>query len=98
MGCLGSGLLNSAVLGLTPIYGTRLGLPVRFIVWLLTAIQLGSFVCQWPLGRLSDRIDRRLVIAGCAAGGGGPVAADRPGRRRAAVAAAAVLPARRQHR
>jgi len=66
MGCLGSGLINSAVLGLTPIYGTRLGLPVGFIVWLLTAIQLGSFVCQWPLGRLSDRIDRRLVIAGCA--------------------------------
>ena len=37
------------------------------MVWLLTAFQLGSFVCQWPLGRLSDRIDRRLVIAGCAA-------------------------------
>ena len=35
------------------------------MVWLLTAFQLGSFVCQWPLGRLSDRLDRRLVIAGC---------------------------------
>ena len=67
MGCLASGLLNSAVLGLTPVYGTRLGLPVEFIVWLLTAIQLGSFVCQWPLGRLSDRVDRRAIIAGCAA-------------------------------
>ena len=55
----------NAVLGLTPLFGTELGLPVPFIVWLLSAIQLGSFVCQWPLGRLSDRVDRRLVIAGC---------------------------------
>ena len=67
VGCLASGLLSSAVIGLTPVYGTRLGLPVEFTVWLLTAIQLGSFVCQWPLGRLSDRVDRRAIIAGCAA-------------------------------
>lgn len=66
VGCMASGLLSSAVLGLTPLFGTELGLPVPFIVWLLSAIQLGSFVCQWPLGRLSDRVDRRWVIAGCA--------------------------------
>jgi MFS family permease len=65
-GCLASGLLNSALLGLTPLYGTRLGLDARTTVWLLTAFQLGSFLFQWPLGRLSDRMDRRLVIAGCA--------------------------------
>lgn len=66
VGCMASGLLSSAVLGLTPLFGTELGLPVPFIVWLLSAIQLGSFVCQWPLGRLSDRVDRRWVIVGCA--------------------------------
>jgi MFS family permease len=65
-GCVASGLANSALLGLTPIYGTRLGLEPRMVVWLLTAFQLGSFVCQWPLGRLSDRVDRRLVLVGCA--------------------------------
>ena len=65
-GCAASGLLNSAVLGLTPVFGARLGLPVALIVWLLTAIQLGSLALQWPLGRLSDRVDRRAVIAGCA--------------------------------
>ena len=64
-GCLTSGLLNSALLGLTPVYGTRLGLEPRMVVWLLTAFQLGSFVCQWPLGRLSDRYDRRFVLLGC---------------------------------
>ena len=65
IGCLASGLLNSALLGLTPVYGTRLGLAPDSVVWLLTAFQLGSFALQWPLGRLSDRVDRRLVIAGC---------------------------------
>lgn len=65
-GCLVSGLLNSAILGLSPLFGTRIGLDPRTTVWLLTAFQLGSFLCQWPLGRLSDRIDRRSVIAGCA--------------------------------
>jgi MFS family permease len=65
VGCLAAGLLNSALLGLTPIYGTRLGLDPTRVVWLLTAFQLGSFVCQWPLGRLSDRIDRRRIILGC---------------------------------
>ena len=65
-GCLVSGLLNSAILGLTPLFGTRIGLDPRTTVWLLTSFQLGSFLCQWPLGRLSDRIDRRSVIAGCA--------------------------------
>ncbi len=64
--CTCSGLLSSAVLGLTPLFGTQLGLPVSFIVWLLSAVQLGSFVCQWPVGRLSDRVDRRWVIVGCA--------------------------------
>ncbi len=67
VGCIGSGLLNSALLGLTPVYGTKLGLAPSMVVWLLTAFQLGSFFCQWPLGRLSDRVDRRLVIVACVA-------------------------------
>ena len=65
-GCLVSGLVNSALLGLTPLFGTRVGLDARTTVWLLTSFQLGSFLFQWPLGRLSDRMDRRLVIVGCA--------------------------------
>ena len=81
VGCLASGLLNSALLGLTPIFGTRLGLAPAFMVWLLTAFQLGSFVCQWPLGRLSDRVDRRLVIAGCVLAVAAPVGRGGPGWR-----------------
>ena len=66
VGCAASGLINSAVIGLTPVFGARLGLSVPLIVALLTAIQLGSLVLQWPLGRLSDRLDRRLIVLACA--------------------------------
>ena len=66
VGCAASGLINSAVIGLTPVFGAQLGLSVAHIVWLLTAIQLGSLALQWPLGRLSDRLDRRLIVLGCA--------------------------------
>ncbi|MDZ7712918.1 MAG: MFS transporter, partial [Rhodovibrio sp.] len=33
----------------------------------MAALQLGNLVIQWPLGALSDRTDRRLVIAGATA-------------------------------
>lgn len=65
-GTLVAGLVNGAVLGLVPLYGTRLGLPIAVTVTLLSLMQLGSLVLQWPLGWLSDRTDRRWVIAGCA--------------------------------
>jgi MFS family permease len=35
---------------------------------LIFALQAGSLAMQWPLGWLSDRTDRRYVIAGLAAG------------------------------
>ncbi len=61
-----AGLVNGAVLGLVPLYGTRIGLPIAVTVTLLSLMQLGSLVLQWPLGWLSDRTDRRWVIVGCA--------------------------------
>lgn len=66
VGCASIGLLNSAVGGLLPVWGAGLGLDAGLIVTLLSVMQLGSLVLQWPLGWLSDRIDRRQVILACA--------------------------------
>lgn len=66
VGCTSIGLLNSAVGGLLPVWGAGLGLETGLIVTLLSVMQLGSLVLQWPLGWLSDRIDRRQVILACA--------------------------------
>ena len=63
VGCVGAGLVNSAVLGLAPVYGLHVGLAASQIPLLAVAAQLGSLIVQWPLGWLSDRIDRRYVIA-----------------------------------
>lgn len=65
-GALVAGLVNGAVIGLFPVYGARLGLGVPLVVTLLSLLQIGSLCLQWPLGWLSDRTDRRYVIAGCA--------------------------------
>lgn len=66
-GCASAGLLNSAVGSLLPVWGAALALQTGLIVTLLSVMQLGSLMLQWPLGWLSDRIDRRQVILVCAA-------------------------------
>ncbi len=48
------------------LFGVALGLPVGDIGLLVAAGTLGGVLGQFPLGALSDRIDRRLVIAGAA--------------------------------
>jgi len=66
IGCFGAGLVNGGVLALAPLYAAEnygAGAAAEFY----SAAFIGSLLLQWPAGRLSDRIDRRLVIAGLAA-------------------------------
>jgi MFS family permease len=65
-----SGLALGALWGLLPIYAQARGMAPGEIGTYVAAAILGGVVMQWPLGRFSDRIDRRLAIAlisGCAA-------------------------------
>ena len=48
------------------IFGVGLGLPAGQVGLLVAAGTLGGVIGQFPLGALSDRIDRRTVIAGAA--------------------------------
>ncbi|MBP5858621.1 MFS transporter [Marivibrio halodurans] len=68
VGAFVSGGLGMTMMGVGPMYGTAIGLEPAAIALLIAALQGGNLVIQWPLGALSDRIDRRLVIL--AAGGG----------------------------
>ena len=59
--CFGAGLVNSGVLTLAPLYAAQHygpGAAAEFYA----AAWVGSLLLQWPAGRLSDRIDRRLVV------------------------------------
>jgi MFS family permease len=61
-GCVVAGMVNNAVVNLTPVYVTQLQMPQDLAATVVSAMQLGTLLLQWPLGRLSDKIDRRHII------------------------------------
>ncbi|MES0874549.1 MFS transporter [Sinimarinibacterium thermocellulolyticum] len=63
IGAFGSGLAMSAFWGLGPVMAQRLGFDAGGIAALMTATILGGAVIQWPVGAVSDRHDRRVVLA-----------------------------------
>lgn len=65
IGSFGAGLVNGGVLALAPLYASQHYGPGAASEFYSAAF-VGSLLLQWPAGRLSDRIDRRLVIAGLA--------------------------------
>ncbi|GGE41922.1 MFS transporter [Agaricicola taiwanensis] len=60
------GLANGSFWALGPVFGQRIGLSVEAIAFFLSVTVIGGAIAQWPLGRLSDKIDRRLVMVGAA--------------------------------
>ena len=59
---LGVGMTTSVFAGMAAVYAKKIDLPDFEISIFLTAGMLGAAVGQWPLGRLSDRLPRRLVL------------------------------------
>jgi MFS family permease len=66
--CFLIGMANGAFGTLGPVYAQRIGLPVPSVALLMAGSLLGGSLVQYPLGRLSDRMDRRKVLVGIAAG------------------------------
>jgi MFS family permease len=58
-----SGLVLGAFWGLLPLYAAARGLGADQVGTYMTVAIAGGVALQWPLGRLSDRIDRRLALA-----------------------------------
>jgi hypothetical protein len=65
IGSFGAGLVNGGVLALAPLYAAQ-HYGDNAAAEFYSAAFVGSLLLQWPAGRLSDRVDRRLVIAGLA--------------------------------
>jgi MFS family permease len=61
-GCLTVGLANGAFWTLGPLYAQSLGFSTGGLALFMSVFILGGALVQWPLGRLSDVIDRRWVI------------------------------------
>ncbi len=64
LGVTGLGLALGAYWGLGAAYLSRAGMGPEAVARFLGAGFLGGLILQWPLGRLSDQFDRRIVLAG----------------------------------
>ena len=54
----------AVVLGMAVVYGLRLGRSVDEVAVFMAVMLAGGIFTQWPLGKLSDVIDRRWVLGG----------------------------------
>lgn len=68
VGCILVGVANGAWGTLGAVYGARIGITTAEIALMMSLTVVAGAVLQVPAGRLSDRIDRRYVLAGAALG------------------------------
>ncbi len=65
---LGSGLIVGSFYGLAPVYAANQGLSTEQVGLFMGCCIFAGLVVQWPLGWLSDRYDRALLIRSLALG------------------------------
>lgn len=61
-GCLAAGSANGAFWAVGPVYVQQLGYDINTVAIFMTTVVIAGALVQFPVGLLSDRIDRRLVI------------------------------------
>jgi|TARA_B110000908_G_scaffold136158_1_gene161267 MFS family permease len=54
--------VSSILFGMGAVYATKLGFTVYQVANFMGAMMAGGMILQWPLGKLSDMIDRRWVM------------------------------------
>lgn len=72
LGCVGTFILGgiyAGIFGMASVFGTEARLSVAEISAFVAAIYFGGLVCQYPIGWISDRMDRRLLITFLTSGG-----------------------------
>ena len=73
LGIVGIFLLGgifAALFGMTSVYGTEKNMSVGEISIFVGIIYIGGMLLQFPIGWISDRMDRRLLIIGITIAGG----------------------------
>jgi MFS family permease len=59
---ISTGALQGAAYGLGPVYASAIGLDVEGVTWFMFMLLGGAVIGMWPLGKLSDTIDRRITL------------------------------------
>jgi len=65
------GLSTGAYYSLGPLFAQRMGLEASSVAVFMACGSLGGFIATWPMGWLSDRIDRRSLIVALATAAAG---------------------------
>ncbi len=61
-GCIANGLIIGAIIGLSPVFINDLDYGIGTITMFMTLYMLSGLMFQFPIGKLSDVYDRRIVI------------------------------------
>ena len=67
VGSLGGGVILGTFTSLAPVYLLKLGVDTEHVAKYIITTHIGALLLQWPIGVLSDKINRRYVIA-CSVG------------------------------
>ncbi len=62
VGSLLSGTVTGALWGLAAVFGAHIGLDAARAALFVALLIFGGALLQWPIGKLSDRCDRRWVL------------------------------------
>jgi len=65
-----AGMVLGIAFGLGPVYAKTAAGGAINVAYFMGALMIAGLIFQWPIGRLSDKIDRRRVIFGVAAASG----------------------------
>lgn len=68
VGCFAIGIVEGSFWTLGPVFAEARGYRVLEITLFMSVFVVGGTLSQWPLGKYSDRVDRRQVIAACCLG------------------------------
>jgi MFS family permease len=63
VGSFVAGLINSAFYSLGPMLGLEIGLQVYQVSWFMSITVWSGLFFQWPVGLLSDRLNRLTVLS-----------------------------------
>ncbi|PHQ71673.1 MAG: MFS transporter [Sneathiella sp.] len=61
-GMMAQGTIAGAFYGMAAVYGDIIGLSIAQISTFISITIVGGVLLQWPIGKLSDRFDRRQII------------------------------------
>jgi MFS family permease len=62
VGTFGTVMAQGGLIGMGAVFATEAGLTIAEISIFMASLLFGGMLLQWPIGRLSDRFDRRRVL------------------------------------